>query len=74
MIKEDVHLVGLSALMTTTVESMKRTIEAIRRTGHECTIFVGGAVLTEKYAMEIGADYYSKDAKAAVDIARKVLG
>ena len=74
MIKEDVHLVGLSALMTTTVESMKRTLEAIRRTGHECRIFVGGAVLTEKYAMEIGADYYSKDAKAAVDIARKVLG
>ena len=74
MLAEDVHLVGLSALMTTTVESMKRTIEAIRKSGHDCKVFVGGAVLTEKYAMEIGADYYSKDAKAAVDIARKVLG
>lgn len=74
VVKEDVKLVGLSALMTTTVESMKRTIEAIRATGKECTIFVGGAVLTEEYAMEIGADYYTKDAKASADVAKLVLG
>lgn len=74
VVKEDVRLVGLSALMTTTVESMKRTIEAIRATGRECTIFVGGAVLTEEYAMEIGADYYTKDAKASADVAKLVLG
>ena len=73
-IANDVHLIGLSALMTTTVESMARTIKALRDSGHECTIFVGGAVLTEEYAMEIGADYYTKDAKASADVARKVLG
>lgn len=74
VIAEDVKLVGLSALMTTTVESMRRTIEAIRESGHECKIFVGGAVLTEDYAMEIGADYYTKDAKASADVAKLILG
>ena len=73
-IKNDVHLIGLSALMTTTVESMRKTIVALRKSGHPCTIFVGGAVLTEEYAMEIGADYYTKDAKASADVAKKVLG
>ncbi|MGN1277308.1 MAG: cobalamin-dependent protein, partial [Floccifex sp.] len=70
----DVYLIGLSALMTTTVESMKRTIQALRESKHPCVIMVGGAVLTEEYAKEIGADYYSKDAKQSVDIAKKVLG
>ena len=74
VLKEDVSLVGLSALMTTTVSSMQKTIAALRESGHSCKIFVGGAVLTESYAMEIGADYYAKDAKASVDIAREVLG
>lgn len=70
----DVFLIGLSALMTTTVESMKKTIQALRESKHPCVIMVGGAVLTEEYAKEIGADYYSKDAKQSVDIAKKVLG
>lgn len=74
VIAEDVRLVGLSALMTTTVGAMKRTIEALRASGHPCKIFVGGAVLTEEYAMEIGADYYTKDAKASADTAKLVLG
>lgn len=74
VLKENVSLVGLSALMTTTVSSMQRTIAALRESGHPCKIFVGGAVLTESYAMEIGADYYAKDAKASVDIAKEVLG
>lgn len=74
VLKEDVSLVGLSALMTTTVSSMQKTIAALRESGHFCKIFVGGAVLTESYAMEIGADYYAKDAKASVDIAKEVLG
>lgn len=74
VLKEDVSLVGLSALMTTTVSSMQRTIATLRESGHPCKIFVGGAVLTESYAMEIGADYYAKDAKASVDIAKEVLG
>ncbi|MCR5666102.1 MAG: homocysteine S-methyltransferase family protein [Eubacterium sp.] len=72
-IKEDVHLIGLSALMTTTVVSMKATIEALREAGHPCKVFVGGAVLTPEYAREIGADYYTKDAKASVDVAKEVL-
>ncbi len=73
-IREDVRLVGLSALMTTTVASMKKTIEALRASGHSCRVMVGGAVLTAEYAEAIGADYYSKDAKGAVDIAKEVLG
>lgn len=74
VLRENVSLVGLSALMTTTVSSMQKTIAALRESGQNCKIFVGGAVLTESYAMEIGADYYAKDAKASVDIAKKVLG
>lgn len=74
VLRERVFLVGLSALMTTTVSSMRKTIEALRKSGHPCKIFVGGAVLTESYAMEIGADYYAKDAKASADIAKEVLG
>ncbi len=74
VIREDVRLVGLSALMTTTVVSMAETIAAIRESGHACKIWVGGAVLTPEYAAEIGADFYAKDAKQSVDIARQVLG
>ncbi|MCD7843638.1 MAG: homocysteine S-methyltransferase family protein [Clostridiales bacterium] len=73
-IRQDVHLVGLSALMTTTVSSMAATIQALRESGHPCKIWVGGAVLTPEYAAEIGADYYAKDAKQSVDIAKEVLG
>lgn len=65
-------LVGLSALMTTTLVSMKNTIKLLRDNNVDCKIVVGGAVLTEAYAMEIGADYYAKDAKETVDIAKKV--
>ena len=73
-IKEDVKLVGLSALMTTTLKSMGDTIEALRKSGHECKIVVGGAVLTEDYAKKIGADCYAKDAKQTVDFAKEILG
>ena len=68
--KNNIQLVGLSALMTTTVHSMKETIDALRKAGLNTKIFVGGAVLTEEYAKDIGADYYSKDAKSAVEIAK----
>ena len=74
VIRENVKLVGLSALMTTTVKSMADTIAAIRKSGHDCKIMVGGAVLTPDYAAEIGADYYARDAKQSADIARMVLG
>jgi 5-methyltetrahydrofolate--homocysteine methyltransferase len=73
-IEHDVYLVGLSALMTTTVPAMEATIKALRASGHDCKIMVGGAVMTPEYSMEIGADYYSKDAQAAVAIAKEVLG
>ena len=67
-------LVGLSALMTTTVPSMQRTIGALREAGCGVPVIVGGAVLTPDYAKEIGADYYAKDAKQSADIAKRLLG
>ena len=72
--RENARLVGLSALMTTTVSSMAETIAALRESGHNCKVMVGGAVLTSDYAAQIGADYYAKDAKRSADIAREVLG
>ena len=66
-------LVGLSALMTTTLKSMEETIKLIKANNLDCKIMVGGAVLTPEYAKSIGADFYSKDAKEAVDIAKKVF-
>ena len=67
-------LVGLSALMTTTVASMKQTIEALKAAGLGCKTMVGGAVLTQEYADEMGADYYAADVQASVAIAREVFG
>ncbi len=73
-VRQSVPLVGLSALMTTTVPAMAETIAALRQSGHDCRILVGGAVLTEDYARQIGADAYAKDAKGAADYAREVFG
>lgn len=70
---EEPILVGLSALMTTTMRSMEETISALRQNNLNCKIVVGGAVLTEEYAENMGADYYAKDAKEAVEIAKKVF-
>lgn len=72
--ENDVKLVGLSALMTTTLGSMEDTINLLKKNNLNCKIMVGGAVLTEDYAMKIGADYYAKDAKRSADIAKEVLG
>lgn len=69
----EVSLIGLSALMTTTLKSMEETIKALREDGYNGKIFVGGAVLTKDTAERIGADFYAKDAKESVEIARKVL-
>lgn len=71
-IKYDVRLVGLSALMTTTLKSMENTIALLRENNVNCKIVVGGAVLTPEYAEKIGADFYAKDAKETVDIAKQV--
>ena len=72
--EKDVHLVGLSALMTTTLKSMEETIAALHAAQLDCKIMVGGAVLTPEYAEKIGADWYAKDAKLSADIAKEFFG
>ena len=72
--EKDVHLVGLSALMTTTLKSMEETIQALHDAKLDCKIMVGGAVLTPEYAKKIGADWYAKDAKQSADIAKEFFG
>lgn len=72
-VKNNVHLIGLSALMTTTLVSMEKTIKLLHDNNVDCKIMVGGAVLTPEYAEQIGADFYAKDAKESCDIAKKVF-
>ncbi|MGN1318841.1 MAG: homocysteine S-methyltransferase family protein [Lachnospirales bacterium] len=72
--KHKAKLLGLSALMTTTLGSMADTISLVKKEIPNCKIMVGGAVLTPEYAIKIGADFYSKDAKQSVDIAKEVIG
>ena len=72
--EQNVRLVGLSALMTTTLSAMEETVALLRKLPDPPRIFVGGAVVTPEYAARIGADYYARDAKASVEIARKVFG
>lgn len=67
--QENIRMVGLSALMTTTVVSMEKTIAALKEAGISCITAVGGAVLTEDYAKKIGADHYCKDAMDTVRVA-----
>ena len=71
--REKCRLVGLSALMTTTVCFMEETIKLLHAELPECKVMVGGAVLTEEYAAEIHADYYSRDAMGAVRTAEEVF-
>lgn len=73
VLQDDVRLVGLSALMTTTVTNMEETIRMLRAQAPDCRVMVGGAVLTEKYAEMIQADYYAKDAMASVYYAQQIL-
>ena len=73
-IQENVTLVGLSALMTTTLPYMQETIALLKATKPDCKTVVGGAVLTADFAAELSADFYAKDAKDAVNIAREVFG
>ncbi len=69
-------LVGLSALLTTTMVEMKTTIQAIQQSGlrNSVSIMVGGAPVTEAFAKQIGADAYAPDAATAVEIARRLVG
>ena len=73
-IQEDVKLVGLSALMTTTVVSMEDTIKLLKEKKPDTLTVVGGAVMTQEYADRIGADCYAKDAMETVRFADKVFG
>ncbi len=73
IISEDVKLVGLSALMTTTVKNMEMIIKQIKEKCPATKIMVGGAVLTKDYAIAIGADYYGKDAREGANIAKAVF-
>lgn len=73
-LEEDVKLVGLSALMTTTVVSMEETIRQLREKKPDCKVMVGGAVLNQEYADMIGADFYGKDAMQSVYYAQRLFG
>ena len=72
--REGAGLVGLSALMTTTVKNMEITIARLKAELPEVPVMVGGAVMNETYAQSIHADFYGKDARAGVAIADKVFG
>lgn len=73
VVKENIRLVGLSALMTTTLPSMEETVRQLHALPNPPSIMVGGAVVTPEYAQKMGA-FYAKDARASVEIAKKVLG
>ena len=66
-------IVGLSALLTTTMPAMDKTIRAIREAGLDCKVMIGGAPVTQNYANRIGADGYAPDAASAVDVAKGFL-
>ena len=74
VVRENVRLVGLSALMTTTLPAMEETIRLLHTLPDPPKIMVGGAVVTPDYAAHMQADYYAKDARQAVEIAKEVLG
>ena len=73
VLEKEVKLVGLSALMTTTVVSMEETIRQLREKAPDCKVMVGGAVLNQEYADMIGADFYGKDAMQSVYFAQRLL-
>ena len=71
--KLNAPIVGLSALMTTTVPAMEKTIELLKKSAPDCRVVVGGAVLTQEYADRIGADKYAKDAMETVRYAEDIV-
>ena len=72
--EQKIRLVGLSALMTTTLPAMEEAIRLLKTLPDPPVVWVGGAVVTAEYAARMGADYYAKDARQSVEIARKVFG
>lgn len=73
-VKNHAQIIALSALMTTTMQEMKRVVDYAREKQVDAKIMIGGAVITQDYAMEIGADGYSRDAAEAVKVAKQLLG
>lgn len=73
-IKNNASVIGLSALMTTTMVKMKDVVETVREKGLSCKVIIGGAVITQSYADEIGADGYSEDAADCVLVVKRLLG
>ena len=71
--EHDAHLIGLSALLTTTMPNMRAVVEAVRAADLSAKVVVGGAPVTPEFAAQIGADGYAPDAGAAVDLARGLL-
>ena len=71
--ENNAQLIGLSALLTTTMPAMKDTVEALRSAGIKAKIIIGGSPVTAEYAEEIGADGYAPDALAAVDVAKNLV-
>jgi 5-methyltetrahydrofolate--homocysteine methyltransferase len=67
------HIIGISALLTTTIPNMRGVVEAVRAAGLSTKVVVGGAPVTPEFAAQIGADGYAPDAGAAVDLARSLL-
>jgi 5-methyltetrahydrofolate--homocysteine methyltransferase len=74
VIRTGADLVGLSALMTTTVPAMQRTVELLREKAPSTRVMVGGAVMNADYAHMIGADYYASDAMSAATVCKKHFG
>ena len=72
-LREDVRLVGLSALMTTTLPAMEETVRQLQALDNPPAIMLGGAVVTQDYADKLHC-HYARDAKASVEIARRILG
>ena len=68
------RLVGLSSLMTTTAQNIAVTLQALRKANAPCKVMVGGAVVTEAFAQQIGADFYVKDAAQAARVAAQIFG
>ncbi|MFR3250365.1 MAG: cobalamin-dependent protein, partial [Eisenbergiella sp.] len=72
-LEKGAQLIGLSALMTTTMQEMRNVIAYAKEKGVTAKIMIGGAVITQEYADEIGADGYSRDAAEAVRLAKRLL-
>lgn len=68
------QIIGLSALMTTTMAEMKEVIRQAKAEGLDCKFMIGGAVVNQQYAEEIGADGYAPDAYGAVKLAKRLAG